>query len=1628
MKNIRKVRQALTMLLCAAMILTSVPQTGMVSYAAENDVVQENLNEDKSDGNTETNDENDPDDDNSPVSDASGEEDGEDASEPSGDDSDGTVDKNPDESTDQETDSEDEINPDDAEDEGGEEGDATEDGEAGEEGGITEDGEDAEEGDLAEDTEETEEDVYLEEEENSVSMNTVSENTTEPDNGGLNYVGDVDDSDGESFLIIQSGEIWEQNHKSPTNKEFAAILRYWANRGEKFDGIIAWMDASLSPSIGKDVGNAAVDVLTEGGWLQLGFYSENLLRGFVLHQPGYFASDIKVTYSETLLANQGVKVKFNANSAIPAESVYFFSEVSDDSKFAGYDSCLGTQNYSPAVFCLKSGNPTVRTEDFEASYVAVAEEGYTPKRGIEISDLNAVQFNTEYLLTPVYEDEEAVPAGATKQLKAGERSGSSDVSGAKWTSLDPDIASIDANGLMTAWEPGEFYYYVKYNAGKQTYLEVHRAKVSDQEIQIAFDEDKISMTAREEREESDRQYLRLRFYPSSAECDQGNPDQIQWTTSDPNVVSLVKYDENGDESDEGNPNGEVLAVGEGTAVITASYMRSTGDGEDASAEAVAAASCTINVTKELSWDDVQDQVEAMNLYAVTNLDTKLSDIKLPANWAWKEDMSLDSFKGTDGHTFAAVYTEPDSKKTYSCNLWVRMVTVTGVSIVSVNMDDQGEMPGIGEVPSSISENDCITLGRSYEISNLDGETEETYQTEYNAVRDRMDARYSVEWTSNPKNLGKASGSLYTYTGSITGKNKKAEKKTFTVSMKDKNTKKVAFKDTCTITVTVGGLYDFDNLLYGPWVDESDDTGETWLCFRAYGYEDEKLRDWAHKLTFVSEDTSVLKLTTKNTVYEHKEGYPYINIRIPCKNKKPGTAWIKVTAPDEMKSVSRRSVVFVDREPKLISSSVVTINTAMEEQSAEFVVRIQDPDHWSFGEEDIWDTSIGSIELNKKSTDALSVERIGSVSDEREVYADEDDTYYNHYIENKYALKLTYAADSDKNLKKGKNTVTVNFDVSWDVYKNGETVRKSETYPINLTLNLTDTKPAVKFKQTGKVNLFYTDAEGWSVLEVNSDARITALWLDDYTDRRNPKKNKQCDFELIEQEDGTYYIKLKDGGNAKNKQGTLYYMIEGYADTFSETLKVSTETKKPALVLSARSDTLYPAVWYTDSWLAVTDKATGERIEPEQARYVVNKKQKQYEELDVSEYAEENGLEIKGKNTYNLQVTPGGDIVSRLQETGAAYSKGSDKFNVEIKEANWAEYLTVSYSISVSSASPKLVFGASTLTLNKNSGVYRAQMARTSLRLKGCSNSVMQDDYNWVTITGQDDKSKKALKTDNSLVLQYWNDSGDIIARFNNNKADKGTYKFKVTVGNDEKGAIASAVLNLKVVDVPVSKSLKVTAKGNIDVLDREGTCIAYTPKITGLSGTVDDGWLEGRDANLFDYEWMEDGRLIVRAREGESYSTKNTYQVKPAFHVQTEDYDGYEIRTDKAYSVKLKQGKPKLKASAANNTIYRQVDSTVEIRLDAVLNKKDVAIEDVWLLNYTGDLELRTQDVSDKEESYRAVYNPVTKSVKLGLRDKYSAQNITSSGKNWKVKLAVRYRDKAGNEKNAEVTCPVIVK
>lgn len=1439
----------------------------------------------------------------------------------------------------------------------------------------------------------------------------------------LEYIGEVTEEGGEYSLDINT--YLKSKWRWMSNNEIEAILNYYKEQGEKFDHIsISNMYAADGQYawIPKQVVNAARKVLKDDGTLTYGFEITNATLSFTLTSPEEFSSDVKFNYSERLIENQGLKIKFaDSNISIPAEfvtcDILWNPEHSAKLKYeiADWDDDSDPHQANYGMFKLSSGLPSAWIR-YEADKL-MGEEADGSIRFM-VGGLNDIQLNAEYLIMPIYYfplDEEGrysdIPMGKQIQLTAGERCGK-EIASATWKSLSPEVVTIDKNGLLTAWDKEDCaMYYAKYNADGKAYLEMYVSSVVKPPVQIAFDEDNIELN------ENDEKYLRLRFYPSDAECDPGNPDEITWESSAPNVVSLVKYNTSGAEDEFGNPNGTIKAVREGTATITAYYMVNQEDengdvvtdeeGKPIKVKGDAVAECTVTVTKPLTYEDVKDKIDSMNLYAVTNLDTKLSDIALKDGWTWKyPDTALANFKDMDGHTFAAVYTDP-SGKTITWNLWVRMVTVTGVTISYKNEEAQESEPEWSEdVPVSMEAGNSITLGYGYIVENLAGETEEEYEAEYEKVRQRMDERYSIEWTSNPKNLGSVEDNEYKYDASVTGK--KAEKKTFTVSMKDKATNKVLFKASRTITVTVNPTYDFGCIES---VDvHTDPTGQMWLQLQINMAKEDYLQQ---KLTVASEDSAILKLDTKKTIVADPLGEsedPKTFVTIPCTNPKPGIAWIKVTAPDEMKSVQRYSIEFIDKEPKLIDTTAVSINRAMEDKTATVTVRTR-KDCPLASDADI------SLKLNKRDTASIKAEIVDR--------AEEDAEHCDYTIK----LSLTEQATADRNLKKGKNTVAMTLTVDPDD-------AEPEQYTLNLTLNVTDSVPKVSFKQTKNVNLFYNDEEGYGVLNVDANgAVIQNLTLIDYTDGKNPKKDAQCDFELVDR-DGTYYIALKDSGNAKNTKGLLTYDLEGYPGHYWITFTVKTETKKPVIVLSAKSEVLYPNAGYTDSWLTMLDKATGECIEldvNDEAQYVANKKKGLCTALNVANFDLENPekeVRITANNAYNLLVTPDGNIVSRLQSIeNQSYSKKADKFNLEIKKDNWTDWVAVSYSLTVNTANPKLVLGASTLKLNKNSEVYKAQMARTSLRLKGYVDYVMQDEWSWVSITGQDEKSKKALKVDNSLVVQYWGDCGDIIVKFNNNKIEKGKYKFNISVGNEDAGTIASTTLTVEVIDTAMDKNLKVSAKGAIDVLDREGTSIAYTPKLSNLSGEIVDGWLEGKDSALFRAEF-DNGRLFVHAEGNDTdLSTKNTYQVDAVFLVETQDYDCYEVRTTKPLSIKVKQGKPKLTASTSSNTLYRQLDNTVEIRLDAVLNKKEVEIEDVWLLNYTEDLQLVSKQLTDEEgHDYEGIYDPRTKSVTLALSDRYYADTILQSGKTWKVKLAVRYRDKAGNEKNAEVTCPVVVR
>ena len=1517
------------------------------------------------------------------------------------------------------------------------------------------------------------------------------------------------DDDGEEIhfkrLVIDETEAKEKNNGA----SITDILDYRRERGDVFNCVqFEVIDSSpKTRTMNKDYINKARAIMADIDkyhecWMDYNFRSsdsdgrETRVEFTMTTLTGDAKKNVPASFTLTELANQGLKVKFTSTADFPAERVEMRYNVP-----AMYDKSIPIEDGQLRLFTHSSGTPTAMVSTAQEQgwgYYNTNGDGEDPWSNFYFNNIKPLG-NKEYLAASIYEDvryEESgmigtkPVVGVATQMKAGTRAGGEEdtvLTSVTWKTFDTDKATIDKNGNMTAWsKQGPIYYYVKYKSGSNTYLEVHETWAAEQPVAITLDQEKLTLNYRADGN-SEEEWLKVRYYPVGVDR---NESRIKWEIEggSNNVISFVP-------DQDGVIRGGIRAEGPGTATVKVSYL--AGDYNDEGkfvpeGGTLATATCEVTVAQQYTWEEKANEPingkSIEGLYAILGIDETLAAIELPydddtdTGWTWDEpNTSLASFKGSYGHPFAATYTF-NGVKQFSGHVWVAFVTPMGITLTMKNMNEerQDDEPEWYEgVPSSMWAGDAlneesgeydnadqVTLSYQYVLDGAgiwDDDGGARYRDAIRRLEEYEQANYTVEWTSTPKDALEEveTGKIYRYTASIVGKTRKAEKKTFTVTVKNAKNKAV-YKASANVTVTVSPNYDFDGAAFeneDHLYVTKDSSNQMWLVVKV---NNTTVEDYSkNKLTIASEDTAVLKLTANKTVInsiksvensgkgtEEEQEQTEDNtvyVKIPCTNPKPGTAWIKITAPDEMKNFRRYQIDFPDKEPKAVSATTVAINRAMTEENRTATVTVRTnakyPLEFTAGEEG---SNIDYL-LNNKASESLVIrgEQTGNV----EIYNDQ----YNIYD-----ITVSLPDKDDSGIKNGKSTVTLNLKVK--PTEDGES--DELTYQLKLTVNVSNTVPKVTFKQTKKVNLFYTDNEGDGTLTftVAGGAEFDGdPWLEDYVDVKKPANDAECNFVLLPRDDADnqYDVSLKyensDGPDyvhkdPKKNKGILKYRLKGYDGEFQANLTVSTETKKPTIVLSAKSDTLYPKVYYTNSFIQMTDKATGEDIFKideggNQARYVVNAKKGEYIDLNVAEvdwdhYDDHTGEEqVDLNNSYHLIVTPWGQITSRLveQEDLKSYKTKADKITLEVKKANWADYISVPYSLTVSTSDPKLVLGKSTLTLNKNINVYQSQQERTTLRLKGHTNQIQWDEWNSVTFVGQDDKSKKVLSTDGSLVLDYWSNPGDVLVSFNDNNLATGTYKFKINVGTaDRDTAYASTTLTVKVVDTPVSKNLKVTAKGSIDLMNIDGTSVTYTPKLSNLSGQVNGGWLEGKDADMFE-NWWDGSKLVVQARWGNSYSTKVNYQVYPVFSVGVQDYNGYTVRPDKALNIKVKQGKPKLTAAMSSNTIYRQLDNDVEIKLSAILGKKDVEIENVWLANYWGDFELQpngTWHNDDTGEDYPLIYNPEAQSVRLKLKDRYNTDNVSvvQSGKTWKVKLQVQYANKAENEKVAEVTCSIVVR
>lgn len=598
-------------------------------------------------------------------------------------------------------------------------------------------------------------------------------------------------------------------------------------------------------------------------------------------------------------------------------------------------------------------------------------------------------------------------------------------------------------------------------------------------------------------------------------------------------------------------------------------------------------------------------------------------------------------------------------------------------------------------------------------------------------------------------------------------------------------------------------------------------------------------------------------------------------------------------------------------------------------------------------------STDKVELNNKAAKTASVS----------VYANEGYAIESVSIDST-AFAISRVADTDE------YTVSMVAGTEKGNYKQKLTIKVKDAgeYQAPLTISVVSKAPSVKVKQTGKVNLFYTDKEANGSLTITSTETISSVVL------------KDCDFEYNNE---TKEISLKEGADRTNpdKKGVVSVTLKDYAEPIEKNITISTENKAPKLTLSAKAASIYPTVGIETAQVSITDVTTDESIAAEDMKVTFK--------------------QVKGKDVTAYAVEKAVNSVSFTRTDNKFTSKATA--DIAVQKSNFSKPVNLTFAISVNTKAPSLVLSKKAMTLNKNAAVSNYEADTVIVNIKNAPSAVVNN----VSVEAANAKAQKELGT--SIVFEISAD-GKITAKLKDTaNLSKGTYKFNVNATLTETCTLKTTV-SVKIVDVVPEKTVTLKQSGSIDVLNRDTTALMYTPKLKNITGEIVDVKLTGRAAHLFKAE-LEDGKIKVTVKGNNKEEqnkvnlvTKYNYRVNMQLTIANGESTCTVVTNEVKF--KLNQSKPKLAALPKNAVIFNMVEgNTVPLTISAT-NKDGtaVAVKEVELTNFTNAFAYEDGE------------------LKLINRGK------VVKGKTYSLKLKVYYEGCADSEKAATVTYKVKVK
>lgn len=1129
----------------------------------------------------------------------------------------------------------------------------------------------------------------------------------------------------------------------------------------------------------------------------------------------------------------------------------------------------------------------------------------------------------------------------------------------KWISENENVAAVDAFGNVTPRSVGETLLWADVDNGLavlQCVVTVEDSKLP----QIEMRESACTLTIKRDAEGNasyGSRQLRLYFTPADSKWVNQEANYVRWTSADPTVAAFetdavsdvkdVTGTEDGSDTEGGTETEPdtaastisgntvtVTAVGAGETKVSAVIVNETGEPVTDADGKKAEASCTVTVQEEASLADI----ELPRPIALTNMQTALKDVTLPAGWSWKEpDTALAQFTGEKTKKFAALY-QPEGAGAHVIPvqrlLEVRFLTVEKIAVTMRTPEGKAQEGSVltkGQETNIYVNHSAVDALRQLD-ENENYKNNDCYKKQRDAILSEM--QQSISWSSSKPDVisvePAADGGKLTSVNAGSAKLVAKSAGAATIKASYKLGKKT-YNASVKLTVKEpGGTLTVEE------VEEFTPVGGTGQTEEKYtgllsAFQTEKPGQVNSKITLTLPGATKITAKSSNAkvVAVKSSAAEGSGFTVSLIVKAAGTAEITLTGNDAPKTAKTLRLVVGDAEPGLSAESV-TVNLKQSAGTGISLYPAKSPEGTTY---EITSPAIMGSDVNSARFTLVK----GRLTDS-------------------YIIKA----------KSGTKTGTYKVKI--------RAAAGGKTYELPLTVKVVSKNPVYKVKQARKLNLFYKNDE--SLLQIDTDEILTRLectGLADYT---------------IEKRDGCYYIRAENGATVKSvKKGKLTLYFSGWQGSYTVSFTAGVEKKAPKMIWETSKATLYPQAGIQTLWLGIKN--------PEAISW-------------QSVKAEKSSGKAKGNYEVEVDREKGGLLLSGRNLNQA------DSFKMQIllsDEKNWNEKISYTLQVKVNMGQPAIALENKTLQLNAYADYRGYDAASTAVKWKSGGMINAEQGIRVSVYCDAKDARAKALVQNGQVIFSV--KDAQVFVRLNNKEAASGSYKYIVQAAKD--GKIWKTPLTLKIVNTAPEKAVKLTAKGSIDVLNRDGSFMTLTPSLKAVGGEFvipENGEvkLTGRDAHLFRAGWSDDGKTIeLRAKRNETLVTKYQYTVTPLLTVRNAVGETEEISAP-AVKFKVKQGSVKVSAAPQTALMYSGSYNSVELAMNAVLKGADTPeIERVVLAGNT--------------DVFTYVYNKEGKG-KLTMTDTGRAVK----GKTYSLKLQVYFTEQADNGKPVTVRYKVKVK